>query len=319
LAAMYETCPATPVILKRMLEQAPKMKLDQVFQKSCINEIEEHYIKGDTDWIEMTPVWWNSTFAESMMGASILSNPLATLKMISQSNYLTENLGFICVYTVYVDEPDLSEKTENAAEQLKEFNNLSPAVDVLRQRCVHYFEKAKERIIDRKDRCPKTPEGTADLIQEDNGVSLILDSKYCPNDLFDSLRTGDQKWLTLLAPVLMDSPRTETMLDLTKRFQRTLIFALPRNPEATFNIIAKYFPDKVDEVCYSKTILENHEEGNIDEYTESQVMDIPGAISGLKTLKLKDKKQIQIRDHCVDRLEYTLKTAQHISMNGGPD
>jgi hypothetical protein len=320
-ATTEEVCPNSPAILKHILEQNPKLNFYQTFSMSCQTEIQNHYIKGEKEWIEIIPLLSNYISLVPAMNESIFINPLNTLKIINQYNFLSEEIGLICQYSSYdVTKSERDRQVtniNNSIRKLTDLQNLSSSLNNLRQRCLHYLERQKSRTLFHNT-CPRTPEGMADLIKEDNGASLALESDECINPIFNATRMGDPKWLAL-APVLLNIPRNNFITTLIEEFQSTLIYAIPRNPEATFNIIAKYFPDKVDEVCYSETILENYEDGNIDEYTESQVMDIPGAISGLKALQLKDKKTIQIRDRCIDRLEYTLKTAQHISMNGGPE
>jgi hypothetical protein len=315
-----QLCPSDPLVLKKAVANNSFFDFKKKFSKECIQEIKYHYLNREANWIAIAPFISQYISVTFLTHQSLLQYPKDTLETINQSPYLSDNLGFICEFFNYEDESELSKKIKTIIIALKEIKNLSTSVDFLRQKCINYFEKQEFRNNNPKvNTCPKTPEGMASLIKEDNGASLFLDSEYCPNYLFDTLRTGDSKWLTTLAPVLMNTPRTESMLDLSHRFQDNLIFALPRNPKDTFEIIAKYFPDKVNEVCYSKVILENYEEGNIDEYKESEVMDIPGAISGLKTLKLEDKQKNDIRDRCIARLEETLKTAEPIEMNGGAD
>ena len=306
-----EICPENPSILKKILETKKPMSLYDFFSKNCIIEIKEHYVNRDPDWIKIAPILDRYISISSLIRESLLADPLKTLETIHDSGFLSENLGFICDSGRVFGTVDASvhiKELNNTINRLDQLKNLPDALDKLRQSCVYYTQKEKLRLTSNKDTCPTTPKGISDLIKEDNGVSLILDSEYCKDRLFDHTRMGESSWLAL-APILLKSPRTEVMTDLSTQFQNTLIHALPRNPEITLNIIAEYFPTKVDEVCYTDTITADYniysKDGNA-----TWNMDIPNAIKKLNALKLKDIKLENIRDRCVVRLEYTLKTAQ---------
>jgi hypothetical protein len=300
-ANIQNQCPTDPLVLKKVLEK----KLAKNPFENCTLEIVDHITSGDPKWLSMA-LFLREYYSFDMiavLGDSLSKNPLDTFEVINQSDYLIKQLGYICHRSVFTDNEEEINKIHTLLSILETLKDTPQNLQPLRESCISYIKREEVRIRTPEAICPKTPDDTAALIKQDAGISLTLSGEKCIESIFKHIRLGETKWLALASVILNYAP-DRSLVDF---LQDSLFVALPHNSEGTLKIIAQYFPERVNDICYSSFIAQNY--NSLDGGDSSFNMDIPAAIKGLKDLKIKEPKLAKARDQCLAGLVDTLKTA----------